>query len=62
MSGTGIATDPPIHDQFRRVIQRGFSPAKLAQLSRDIDRIADELARAVPPGSLARLLAEPARG
>jgi dethiobiotin synthetase len=26
------------------------------------DRIADELARAVPPGSLARLLAEPARG
>ena len=43
MSGTGISTDPPIHDQFRHVIQRGFSPAKLARLSRDIDRIADEL-------------------
>src|SRR5690242_12702911 len=43
MAGTGIGTDPPDHNGFRRVIQRGFSPAKLADFSKDVDRIADEL-------------------
>jgi cytochrome P450 len=43
LAGQGIATDPPIHDKFRAILQGGFSPANLRKLSKHIDRIADDL-------------------
>ncbi len=50
---TGLMTDPPYHQKIRQVVQRGFGQTQLARLSKEIDRIADELIDrmlAVPEG------------
>jgi len=39
----GIMTEPPLHNEIRHVIQRGFSQRHLARYATEIDRISHEL-------------------
>jgi cytochrome P450 len=36
-----VAADPPVHTRMRRIVSRGFTPARIAKLATTIDEIVD---------------------
>src|SRR5271154_5815332 len=47
---TMLMNDPPEHTRYRRLVNRAFTPRSLAWMEPLVERVADELAAALPAG------------
>lgn len=53
-----IATDPPVHDRLRAVVNRGFTPRRIAGLEPRIRQIAESCLRSLPASGEMDLVAD----